>query len=254
VRALAEDQPGAAKRELQELAERFNNRLDTMRGELEETQRRLHALEYAAVSGRTGMQSRESYRLTLGGELEIVRVIGIEKAGRGELTFISNRKYFHYLKKTRASAVILSPEVPPVKTASLRTPNPYLAFACAIEFFYQPPAPEPGIHPSAVIHPSAKIAPHVNIGAHVVLQEGVELGEGVTIYPNCTLYPYAKIGDGSVLHSNSVVREYVRIGRRGVIQNGAVVGAMASGLLPLETALTTKSSSRGLSFWRMMLK
>lgn len=167
------------------------------------------------------------------GELEIVRVIGIEKAGRGDLTFISNRKYFHYLKKTRASAIILSPGVPPVKTASLRTPNPYLAFARAIEFFYQPPAPEPGIHPSAVIHPSAKIAPHVNIGAHVVLQEGVEIGEGVTIYPNCTLYPYAKIGDGSVLHSNSVVREYVRIGRRCVIQNGAVVGGDGFGFAPV---------------------
>lgn len=166
------------------------------------------------------------------GSVEISRVIGIEKAEPGDLTFISNKKYFPHLKTTRASAVILSPESKPTTIPSLRTTNPYLAFARAIEFFYQPPPPELGIHPDAIIHPSAKIFANVKIGAHVVVRESVEIGPGVSIHANCTIYPHAKIGEGSVLHSNTVVREYVQIGKRCVIQNGAVIGGDGFGFAP----------------------
>ncbi|HEV8131404.1 MAG TPA: UDP-3-O-(3-hydroxymyristoyl)glucosamine N-acyltransferase [Acidobacteriota bacterium] len=166
------------------------------------------------------------------GDIEISRVIGIEKARPGDLSFISNKKYFPYLKTTQASAVILSPEVPPVAMPTLRTSNPYLAFARAIEFFYQPPAPEEGIHPTAVIHPNAKISKGVNIGPNVVIRDGVEIGPGVSVHANCTIYPHARIGEDSVIHSNAVVREYVQIGRRCVIQNGAIIGGDGFGFAP----------------------
>lgn len=166
------------------------------------------------------------------GEIEIWRVIGIEKAGLGDLSFISNKKYFPYLKTTKASAVILSPAVPPVAMPTLRTSNPYLAFARAIEFFYAPPPSEDGVHPTAVIHPDAKISKGVSIGAHVVIREGAEISPGVTIHANCTIYPYACIGADSVIHSNAVVREYVNVGKRCVIQNGAVIGGDGFGFAP----------------------
>ncbi|HEY2934491.1 MAG TPA: UDP-3-O-(3-hydroxymyristoyl)glucosamine N-acyltransferase [Acidobacteriota bacterium] len=166
------------------------------------------------------------------GEIEITRVIGIEKAGDGDLTFISNKKYFPHLKTTRASAVILAPEIPPVPMPSLRTSNPYLAFARAIEFFYKFPEPEPGIHSSAIIHPEASVGERARIGAHVVIQRGARIGAGVTLYPSCTVYPYAQIGDGTIIHSNAVVREYVRIGKRCVIQNGAIIGGDGFGFAP----------------------
>ncbi|MBI3939441.1 MAG: UDP-3-O-(3-hydroxymyristoyl)glucosamine N-acyltransferase [Acidobacteria bacterium] len=168
-----------------------------------------------------------------GGDAEISRVMGIEKAGPGDLTFIANRKYVHYLKTTRASAVILGLEVSDVKIPSLRTANPYLAFARAIEFFYRPPAPSPGIDPTAVIHSTSRIGANASIGAHVVVQQETEVGNDVTLYPNCTLYPHVRIGDGCMLHSNVVVREYVQIGKRCVIQNGAVIGGDGFGFAPV---------------------
>src|SRR5688500_13059974 len=106
------------------------------------------------------------------GDIEIVRVAGIEKAGPGDLSFVSNKKYLPYLKSTRAAAVILGPEVRTEAIASLRTNNPYLAFARAIELFHQPVAPEPGVHPSAVIHRDAFIGAGVCIGAHTVIMQG----------------------------------------------------------------------------------
>src|ERR1700747_1291558 len=78
-------------------------------------------------------------------ETEIYGVAGIEQAGPGQITFLANRRYFPLLKTTRASAVLLEDRIalerdanaPPI--AALRTANPYLAFAHAIELFYTAP-------------------------------------------------------------------------------------------------------------------
>ena len=42
------------------------------------------------------------------GEVDITRVAGIEAAGPGDLTFLSNPQYAAHLTTTRASAVIVS--------------------------------------------------------------------------------------------------------------------------------------------------
>src|SRR6516162_1483294 len=91
------------------------------------------------------------------GEVEITGVAGIEEAETGQITFVSNPKYAPIARTTRASAVIVADSFPALSVPTLRTKNPYLAFAHAIELFYQPPSYAPGIHPTAVIHPSARV-------------------------------------------------------------------------------------------------
>src|SRR5439155_23025218 len=99
----------------------------------------------------------------------------------GQLTFLANRRYFHLLKSTRASAVLLEenvalrrdPDLPPI--AALRSRNPYLAFARAIDFFYQPPKYKPAIHPTAIIAKSAKIGEGAHIGPYCFIDEGAEI-------------------------------------------------------------------------------
>src|SRR5216683_6142597 len=90
-------------------------------------------------------------------DTEITGVAGIETAGPGQITFISNPKYAGAAKTTKASAVIVADDFPAISTAMLRSKNPYLDFARALELFYQPPRYAPGVHPTAVVHPSAKI-------------------------------------------------------------------------------------------------
>src|SRR3978361_409905 len=79
--------------------------------------------------------------------LEITGVQGMDLAGPGQITFLSNPKYGPKLKATRASAVIASQAIEGIPT--LVSANPYLDFARALEIFYQPPRPKPGVHPSA---------------------------------------------------------------------------------------------------------
>ena len=80
------------------------------------------------------------------GEAEITGVAAIESAQPGQITFVSNPRYAGLARTTKASAVLVEPGFPAIAAPTLRVDNPYLAFARAVEVFYQPPACPPGIH------------------------------------------------------------------------------------------------------------
>src|SRR5207248_5219035 len=168
--------------------------------------------------------SRLDARLENGSpDTEITGVAGIEEAGEGQITFVANPKYAAAARSTRATAIIVADDFPASGTAMLRSKNPYLAFARAIEFFYQPPSYSPGIHPTAVIHPSARIGSAAHIGAYVVIDQDVEIGTNAVLLAHVVIYRGVRIGDHFFAHAHAVVREYCRLGASVVLQNGAIV-------------------------------
>jgi UDP-3-O-[3-hydroxymyristoyl] glucosamine N-acyltransferase len=158
-------------------------------------------------------------------ETEITGVGGIEEAVAGQITFVANPKYAAAAKTTAAAAVIVAENFPAVSCALLRSNNPYLSFARAIDLFYQAPQYAPGIHPTAMIAGSAKIGAHAHIGAYVVIGEGVVIGDGAKLLPHVVIYRDAKIGDNFFAHAHAVVREACVLGDNIVLQNGAIVGS-----------------------------
>src|SRR5436853_2848492 len=156
---------------------------------------------------------------------EITGVCGIEEAAPGHVTFLANPKYASAAKATRASAVIVAEDFPAAATAMLRSKNPYLAFAHALELFYQPPRYEPGVHPTAVVHPSAKIGPGTHIAPYAVIDQDVELGSNAVLLAHVVIYRGAKIGDNFFAHAHAIVREGCRLGNNVILQNGVVIGA-----------------------------
>ncbi len=157
-------------------------------------------------------------------DTEITGVAGIEIAGPGQITFISNPKYAGAARVTKASAVIMAEDFPALSTAMLRSKNPYLDFARALELFYQPPAYAPGIHATAVIDPSARVGPGAHVGPYVVVHEDVQIGRNAVLLAHVVIYRGVKIGDSFVAHAHANVREFCRIGNNVVLQNGVVVG------------------------------
>ncbi len=178
------------------------------------------------IAGRLGAELRGD------GQVEIHAVKGIDQAQEGDLTFVANRKYLAKVKNCRAAAIILAREDPEVSLPSLRTSNPYLSFALALEFFNCKPVPKPGIHPTAVIDASAEIGEGVSIGPLVCIAEGVRIGSGTVIYPHVVIYPGVRIGRDARIHSRVVLREEVQIGDRVILQDGVVVGADGFGFAP----------------------
>lgn len=157
--------------------------------------------------------------------LEITGVAGIEEAQPGELTFLVNRKYRPALEKTRASAILVARDAGPMRIAALRSRNPYLDFARAIEFFHPQPEYPPGIHPTAVVAESAELGSGAHIGPYCYVDEDVRIGTNAVLHSFVTIYRGAKVGDDFFAHSHATVREGCQIGSRVLLQNGAVVGS-----------------------------
>jgi UDP-3-O-[3-hydroxymyristoyl] glucosamine N-acyltransferase len=157
--------------------------------------------------------------------VEITGVAGIEEAGPGQITFVANPKYVGSVKTTQAAAVIVSSEFPETVVPTLRTANPYLTFARAIELFYQSPRYAPGVHPTAVVDPGARIGLNAHLGAYVVIDADVEIGDDAVLLPHVVIYRGVRIGRRFFAHAHAVVREYCRLGDNVILQNGAIVGA-----------------------------
>lgn len=156
--------------------------------------------------------------------MEITGVAGIEQAGPSQLTFLSNPRYAPKAKLSRAGAILVKQPIEGLSAACVVSPDPYLDFARALECFYMPPRPAPGIHPSAVVDPTAELGDNVSIGACCVVGPRVTLGHRAVLHPHVVIYEGAAIGDDFLAHSHATVREFCRIGNRVTLQNGVVVG------------------------------
>jgi UDP-3-O-[3-hydroxymyristoyl] glucosamine N-acyltransferase len=171
-----------------------------------------------------------SCRLDGPGDTVIHGIAGMEQAEAGQITFLANRRYFPLLKTTRASAVLVEegislerdPALP--RLSALRTANPYLAFAHAIELFYQAPRYKPGFHPTAMVAKSAKIGAGAHIGPYCVVEDDVEIGRNAVLHSFVAIYQGSRIGDDFFAHSHAVVREFCQVGNRVILQNGAIIG------------------------------
>lgn len=157
-------------------------------------------------------------------DTEIKGLNGIEEAGPGELTFVSNPKYVAAAQTTKASAVIVAENFPAISAAMLRVKDPYLSFARTLELFHPAKPYPPGIHPTAVIDPSARIGKDAHIGPYVVIGPNVRIGTNAVLLAHVVIYQGAQIGDVFFAHAHSVVRENCRIGNNVILQNGVVVG------------------------------
>ena len=177
------------------------------------------------------LAERQECRLDGDGDIEIVRVAGIQNAAAGDITFLANPKYEKLLQTTSASAVILRDDAPAAPCAMLRARDPYLAFARAVGLFAPEWRPAPGVHSLAAIASDARLGADVSIGAFVAVGEGATVGERSIIFPNVTIGPGSSIGSDCVIHSNVSIRERVTIGNRVILQNGVVVGGDGYGFV-----------------------
>jgi UDP-3-O-[3-hydroxymyristoyl] glucosamine N-acyltransferase len=165
-------------------------------------------------------------------DLEISGVAGMDEASAGEITFLSNPKYISKVKTTQAAAIIAGPQIDTLGKPALRSADPYMTFARALEVFYPPQKPAAGIHPTAVIAPDARLGRDASIGPYVVIESGVEIGDDCVLKSHVTIYPGVKIGHRFLAHSHSTVRENVRIGNDVILQNGVVIGGDGFGFAP----------------------
>ncbi len=172
------------------------------------------------------------------GSVLITGVAPIESAEAGSITFVANSAYEKHIATTKASAIVLAPEVANSSLPTLRHKDPYLTFASIIDLLY-PPAKmiDSGVDAMAVISKTAIVDTNAGIGAFCQVGDESSIGSGsqllgqiyvgsnVAIGTDCLIYPGVKIMDGCI------------IGNRVILHPGVVIGSDGFGFAPTATGL-----------------
>jgi UDP-3-O-[3-hydroxymyristoyl] glucosamine N-acyltransferase len=140
-------------------------------------------------------------------DVSVTAVAGLEEAGPGQLSFLSNARYHREFAATKAAAVIVPLSVKAAHVPLLRAKDPYYAFARAMVLLHGHRR-----HPHAGVHPAAHVDPTATIG------------EGTVVYPGAFVGPRAKVGRDCVLYPNAVIYDDCVLGDRVSVHAGAVIG------------------------------
>lgn len=164
-------------------------------------------------------------------DCEISHVDQLQSAAVGAISFLANSRYLKYLSHTRASAVIISPELVEKATISaLVSDNPYLCYARIADILHPQPTVNGGIHPSAVIAEECSIAEDAWIGPCSVIETGSVIAPGVYIGPGCVVGKDCTIGQASRLIANVTLCTGSKLGERVIVHPGAVIGSDGFGM------------------------
>lgn len=188
----------------------------------------------------TGFERHAASSLTITG------LAGLEHARPSEVSFVANPRYTAAAHSTGAAAVLVEPDFPALQVPTLRIENPYLAFAKAVELFYQAPVYAPGIHATAVVDPSARLAEDVHLGPYVVVGADVRIGKGSVLLAHVVVYAGVTIGADFFAHAHAVIREGCVVGDHVTLGNGVIVGSDGFGFAREQSGL---GQQRGAGDW-----
>jgi len=136
----------------------------------------------------------------------IHQVGSLERAGPGQVAFLSSPRHRAMLASTRASAVVLGEDAESLTAIPrLVCADPYATFARLSQLFNPPVTQAPGVHASATVAPGAKLGQRVSIGPGCVIGEGVIIGDDSCLYPRVVVYAGCRIGARAIVHAGAVI-------------------------------------------------
>jgi len=169
------------------------------------------------------------------GDVRVVAVAPIDRAGPDDLSFLASSKYLHSFQRSRAAAVLCKEEfaqTPGGPAVRIVVPDAHTALLAVLPVLYPPPVWQPGVHPTAVIGRGATWQDPVAIGPHVTLGRDVRLGRNVRLGAGCVLGDGVQVGDDVELYPRVTVYSGTVIGDRVILHAGVVLGSDGFGYVP----------------------
>ena len=150
------------------------------------------------------------------GDLEVDRIMGLDLAVAGNLTFVRGAANVEQALASPALAMVAPEGVAlPGKTV-IRSAFPHLTIVQLTPVLHPRKTPPAGIDPravvgkdcridpTAIIHPLASIADRVTIGPRTEIFPGVYIGEGASVGADCLIAPGAHVPRGSRLEPGTI--------------------------------------------------
>lgn len=189
-------------------------------------------------------------RLIGSGDLSIIKLNKIADAKEGELTFLGDKKYLHYLESSAASCVLIKEEFESECNKSnvdyIVVENPHEAFVgLMMDIAANIKKDVPNISDRASIAKTAGLGKNVTIEPGVVIGDDCVIGDNTIIRANTTLYHNVSIGNNTCINSNVSIYQDTIIGKNCIIHSGAVIGADGFGYIEHKDGSFTKVPQLG---------
>ena len=163
------------------------------------------------------------------GSVAVRAVAPLERAGPGDLSFLTSAKYADAVSTSRAGVILVAPalaDLTPSRAARIVVERPHDALMSVIPHLYPSTLPRAsGIHGSAVIGRGARLGRDVTLGANVVIGAGASLGDRVIVEANSVVGDGVVIGADSVLWPGVVLYRGTELGERVLVHAGARLGS-----------------------------
>ena len=175
-----------------------------------------------------------------GGRLEgspdasVSSVASLERAAPGQLSFCGSPKYVDQLASTRASVVLIAPDMvgaPSSADARVVVEKPHDALVGLLPQLYRPPRRAPGVHSSAVVGRGVQIGEGAVIGPFVHIGDDARIGARTVVDAHGVIGPGACIGEDCYLHARVTLYPGAETGNRVIVHSGAVIGSDGFGYL-----------------------
>lgn len=174
---------------------------------------------------------------TVEGDLSVTvnNIAKIQEAKNGDLSFLANPKYTHYIYETQASVILVNKDfepTAPINKTLVRVDDSYSSFARLLKHFNKARLDVAGLSENACIAKSAKIGKNVYVGNFTVIGENVVIADNTKIFHNVTIHDDCKIGSDTVIYSGVTIYPDCIVGNKNIIHGNAVIGCDGFGFAP----------------------
>jgi UDP-3-O-[3-hydroxymyristoyl] glucosamine N-acyltransferase len=160
------------------------------------------------------------------GNVAIQSARPVGEAQPGDITFVSDDKHASQLHRSRASAAIAPPSVPPNGIPLIHVSDPLSAFVTIVRHMRGNAEEKPhGIDPRAFVHPSAIVGPGTSVLPFAYVGAGAVIGGRCWIHAGAVVGKYCKLGDDVTLYPHAVLYDGTLVGHRVIIHANTVIGA-----------------------------
>ena len=167
--------------------------------------------------------------------LNIDRLAPFETAGKGDITFVSDKKLLHKLADCGADAIVLPMTLKgKYEGNALFMDTPYVGYALLARLFDTSQNLTGGIASSATIDETAEIGENVAIGHNVVIEAGVEIGDNCQLFANSVIGSNSVIGANTKIYPNVTVYYSSDIGKNCIIHANTIIGSDGFGNVPYQ--------------------
>ncbi len=182
--------------------------------------------------------------------VKVSSVAKIESGKQGNLCFLANPKYEHYLYSSNASIILVNKSFElkdNIAPTVIKVDNAYEAIASLLDLLNTLKSERKRGHAlSSHIAFSAKIGKRVYVGDSAFIGKKTSIGKGTQIYPQVFVGDNVTIGEDCIIYPGVRIYQGCKIGNGCIIHANAVIGSDGFGFAPTQDGTYKKIPQTGI--------